>query len=81
MPGKLYVAVLDEVSRAFELRRGKRSRPGESVSWPTQKGATTESASAELERKAAAESRVVGQADENKGTTKTDKAVKSDDAA
>jgi hypothetical protein len=50
MPGKLYVAVLDKVSRAFESRRGKRSRPGESVSLTTQKEATTESASAELER-------------------------------
>jgi hypothetical protein len=34
-----------------------------------------------LQMRVAAESRVVGQAEEKKGTTKTDKAVKSDDAA
>jgi hypothetical protein len=37
MPGKLYVAVLDEVNRAFESRRGKRSWHRDSGSW-TQEG-------------------------------------------
>jgi hypothetical protein len=81
MPGKLYVAVLDEVNRAFVARRGKRSRPLGSASLPTLKPPALASAATELSRKAAAEVRVDRQADETKGTGKADKAVKSDDAA
>jgi hypothetical protein len=81
MPGKLCVAVLDEVSHAFESRRLKRRRPNKSVEWLGVKPPTSASAITESERKIAAQTRLADETDANKATTTTDKAVKSDDEA
>jgi hypothetical protein len=55
MPGKVYVAILDEVQRAFQSRRRKRIRVEESESCPSRKPPTLEFAATESERKAAAD--------------------------
>jgi hypothetical protein len=81
MPGKLYVAVLDEICKAYVARRKKRMREPERATLTEPKALTTASARTEESRWAAAAKRSEGQEERAQRTTNTDKAVKDDNAA
>jgi hypothetical protein len=81
MPGKIYVCLLDEVRRAFEKRRRKRSRKETETRLETSAVISKSWEDQEINKTSAS----VGADDEDRhkqgrGPTNSDKAVKADDA-
>jgi hypothetical protein len=81
VPGKVYVAVLDEIQKAFRVRKGKRKRAEKGLA-PQNKASGLED-NLLKESPARTETLVIedSQASSGRQQTNTDKAVKSDNAA